>query len=272
MTVQRSAIKLTATKVAFLAFALTSLLTACTAAPAPAPTVKSSSAQAAQSSSPTTASGATDPSSTPATATFDGMGFGVAFSFQYPAFWIVNNAAPSNQEGGPFVISNESNVEVASLSVFPFFSVDPCTGICADIPVSYLGDVPGHGTLAGKTYTVQTKAMDLTSRKDLQDANNWKGNVRLIVGITGVPATTGAEDPFHFTTRAGIQVGSSIDSLRPIRFIADHYFNTMAEAKAYTSSKEYSQIQAMMSSLTATPTAGNDSAAPRPTATESALR
>ena len=259
MTVQRSAIKLKATKVAFLAFALTSLLTACTAAPAPNPDISSAPARSTQSVPH-------------ATATFDGMRSGVAFSFQYPTSWTVNITDPPSQDKGQFVISKEPSVEVASISVLLILSVDGCTGICADIPVSYLGAIPGLGTLGGENYTVETKAMDLTSRKDLQDANKWKDNVRLIVGVTGAPSTMEAEDPFHFTTWAGVQTGSPSDSTRPIKFIADRYFKTMTEAKEYTSSKEYSQIQAMMSSLTATFTAGNESAAPKPTATESALR
>ncbi|WP_258064605.1 hypothetical protein [Arthrobacter sp. ZGTC131] len=200
------------------------------------------------------------------------MGFDVAFSFDYPATWTVTNTGPPNQEGGPFVVLNEAGVEVASLVVQPYLEVEPCRGVCGDMAVSYLGEVPGQGMLGEKSYAVQTKSMDLTSREDLQKANRWEGNVRLIVGVVGNPSTTQAEDPFHFTTRAGIDVPSPSSPIRPIIFAADRYFETMTEAKAYTSSGEHTQVQVMMQSLKATAVTGTSRGTITPTATPTGLR
>ncbi|MFF1254639.1 hypothetical protein ACFVYC_19370 [Pseudarthrobacter sp. NPDC058329] len=211
---------------------------------------------------------AASPSPTAPGATFNGVAFDVAFSFQYPASWTVTNRGPDNQEGGPFVITNEANVEIASLEVRPVFSIGPCDRICADMDVTYLGEVPGRGTLGEKTYAVQTKAMDLTSRKDLQQANGWEDNVRLIVGVVGNPSDTPAEDPFHFQTLAGIDTHAKDSPLRPITFAAQRHFRTMTEAKAYTSSSEYVQLQAMMGSLEATITTSSEGGASTPTTGE----
>jgi hypothetical protein len=124
------------------------------------------------------------------------------------------------------VISNEAGVEVAYLVVQPYLEVEPCRGVCGDMADSYLGEVPWQGMLGDKSYAAQTKAMDVTSREDLQKANRWEGNVRLIVGVAGSPSTTTqAEDPFHFTTRAGIDVSSASSPVRPI-FASDRYFET----------------------------------------------
>jgi hypothetical protein len=137
------------------------------------------------------------------------------------------------------------------------------------MPVNYLGEVPGQGTLGEKPYAVQTKAMDLTSRQDLQKANRWQGNVRLTVGVVGNPSTTPAEDPFHFTTSASIDVPATSSPVRPIIFAADRYFETMTEAKAYTSSSEHAQLQTMMRSLQASAvTGGTTNSTPTPTATK----
>jgi hypothetical protein len=252
--------------------ALTSTLAACTAGPASAPSESSTtrSAEQAESESPEPTKG--DPASTSSDATFNGVGFDVAFSFDYPATWTVTNTGPPNQEGGPFVVSNEAGVEVASLVVQPYLEVEPCRGVCGDMAVSYLGEVPGQGMLGDKSYAVQTKAMDLTSREDLQKANGWEGNVRLILGVAGNPSTTPAEDPFHFTTLAGIDVPSTSSPVRPIIFAADRYFETMTEAKAYTSSHEHTQIQAMMRSLRATAVPGAGRGTPTPTVTPTGLR
>jgi hypothetical protein len=170
------------------------------------------------------------------------------------------------------MISNEAAVEVASLVVQPYLEVEPCRRACGDMAVSYLGEVPGQGMLGDKSYAVQTKAMDLTSREDLHKANRWEGNVRLIVGVVGNPSTTPAEDPFHFTTGASMDVPSTSSPVRPIIFAADRYFETMTEAKAYTSSSEYTQIQAMMQSLRATAATSAGRATPTPIATPTGLR
>lgn len=184
-------------------------------------------------------------------ATFNGVEFDVAFSFDYPATWTVTNIGPTHQ-GGPFIITNEADVDVASLLVQPYFELEPCRGVCGDVAVSYLGVVPGQGMLGKKTYAVQTKAMDLTSRKDLQKANRWEDNVLLLVGVVGNPPTTPAEDPYHFRTLAGVEVPSTSSPIRPVIFVANRYFGTMTEAKAYTSTREHAMIQAMMGSLKAT--------------------
>jgi hypothetical protein len=259
-------------KVVVFCLALTSTLTACTAGPAPEPSGSSTtrSAELTKSESPVPTNSAPTPTSSDAT--FNGVGFDVAFSFDYPATWTVTNTGPPNQEGGPFVISNEAGVEVASLHVEPQFSAYRCEGVCGDMAVSYLGEVPGQGMLGGKSYAVQTKAMDLTSRKDLQKENGWEGSVRLIVGVAGSPSTTPAEDPFHFTTLAGIHVPSASSPVRPIIFAADRYFETMTEAKAYTSSPEHTQIQAMMRSLKATAATSAGRGTPAPPVTPTGLR
>ncbi|MDQ0618259.1 hypothetical protein QFZ33_002283 [Arthrobacter globiformis] len=259
-------------KVIVFCLALTLTLTACAPGPAPEPSESSTtrSAEPTKSESPAPTKG--DPVPTSTDATFNGVGFDVAFSFDYPATWTVTNTGPPNQEGGPFVISNEAGVEVASLVVQPYLEVEPCRGVCGDMAVSYLGEVPGQGMLGDKSYAVQTKAMDLTSREDLQKGNRWAGNVRLIVGVVGNPSTTQAEDPFHFTTRAGIDVPSTSSPVRPIIFAADRYFETMTEAKAYTSSNEHTRIQAMMRSLKAAAITGTGRGTPTPTATPTGLR
>lgn len=200
------------------------------------------------------------------------MGFDVAFSFDYPATWTVTDTGPPSQEGGPFVIADEAGAEVASLHVEPQLSVYPCERVCGEMAVSYLGEVPGQGKLGDESYAVQTKAMDLTSREDLQEANSWEGNVRLIVGVVGNPSTHQEEDPFHFTTRAGIDVPSTSSPIRPIIFGAYRHFKTMTDAKAYTSSSQYAQIQAMLRSLNATVVPGTGSGTSTPTATPTELR
>lgn len=271
MTVQRSGMMPATLKVTVLCWALTWTLTACTGRPAPVPSESSTT----RSAGPNTVSPAptkSDPAPTSSSASFNGVGFDVAFSFAYPATWTVTNTAPPNQEGGPFVISNEAGVEVASLYVQPQLTAYRCEGVCGDMAVSYLGEVPGQGMLGDKPYSVQTKAMDLTSRQDLQKANRWQGNVRLTVGVVGNPSTTPAEDPFYFTTGAGIDVPSTSSPVRPIIFAADRYFETMTEAKAYTSSSEHAQIHSMMRSLNATVVTGTDRGTPTPTATLTRFR
>ncbi|MCT9627228.1 hypothetical protein HWD94_19215 [Pseudarthrobacter equi] len=261
------------TTMKFMVFclALTSTLTACTAGPAPVPS-ESSTTRSAEPITESPLPTKSDPAPTSSSATFNGVEFDVAFSFDYPATWTVTNTAPPNQEGGPFVISNEASVEVASLHVEPQFSAYRCERVCGDMAVSYLGEVPGQGMLGDKSYAVQTKAMDLTSRKDQQTANRWEDNVRLIVGVVGNPSTTQAEDPFHFSTLAAVDVPSTSSPVRPVIFAADRYFETMTEAKAYTSSSEHTQIQAMMQSLKATGATGTGKGTPTPTATPSGLR
>lgn len=253
-------------------FALSSLLTACSFEPAPGPSEGSSAgtAESTRTESPATPDASSPPGPTASSATFSGVENDVAFSFAYPATWTVTKSDPSIQNGGDsFVITNEAGTGVASFTVLPYLEVGPCSAVCADASVSYLGEVPGQGTLAGRSYSIQTKAMDLTSRGDLQEANGWENNVRLLIGVAGVPGTTPAEDPVHFTIGAGIQTGSTSDSLRPIVFSAHRDFGTMAEAKAYTSSGEHAQIQAMMRSLQATAAVGTSlgSQTPVPTRT-----
>ena len=258
-------------KVIVFCLALTSTLTACTAGPAPVPS-ESSTTRSAEPNTESPAPTKSDPAPTSSNATFNGVGFDVAFSFDYPATWTVTNTGPANQEGGPFVIANEAGVEVASLVVQPYLEVEPCRGVCGDMAVSNLGVVAGQGTLGDKTYAVQTKAMDLTSREDLQKANSWEGNVRLIVGVAGDTSTTQAEDPFHFTTLAGIDVPSTSSPVRPIIFAADRYFETMTEAKAYTSSREHAELQTMMRSFQAAAApAARTNSTPTPTATKVGL-
>lgn len=257
VTVQRSGTMPAILKAMVFCLALTASLTACTAGPTPEPSQRSAEPNSA-SSAPTKS----DPAPTSFNATFNGVEFDVAFSFDYPATWTVTNAAPPNQDGGPFVIFDEAGVEVASLFVQPQFTANRCERVCGDMPVSYLGEVPGQGRLGDMSYSVQTKAMDLTSRKDLQTANRWEHNVRLTVGVVGNPSTTPAEDPFHFTTGAIIDVPSTSSPVRPITFAADRYFETLTEAKAFTSSSEHIQVQAMMQSLRATAATGTDTPAP----------
>lgn len=224
----------TTIKVVVLCLALTSTLTACTAAPTAEPSQSSTtrSAELPESESPEPTMSTLGPVPTSSNATFNGLGLDVAFSFHYPASWTVTNTGQPNQEGGPFVITNEADSEVASLVVQPYLEVEPCRGVCGDMAVSSLGEVSGQGTLANRTYVVQTKAMDLTSRRDLQEANKWENNVLLITGVTGVPSKNSAEDPVHFTTLAGIQTNSTLESTRPIVFGAYRYFGTLTEAKA----------------------------------------
>lgn len=136
--------------------------------------------------------------------------------------------------------------------------------------VNYLGEVPGQGTLGGNSFAVQTKAMDLTSREDLQKANRWEGNVRLIVGVVRNPSTAQEEDPFHFRALAAVDVPSTSSPVRPVIFAAFRHFETMTEAKAYTSSSEHAQLQTMMRSLqAAAATGGTTNNTPTPTATKS---
>ena len=258
-------------KVTVLCLALTSTLTACTAGPAPVPS-ESFTTTSAEPNTESPAPTKSDPASTSSSATFNGVEFDVTFSFDYPATWTVTNTAPPNQEGGPFMIANEAGVEVASLHLEPQLTANRCERVCGDMAVSYLGEVPGQGMLGDKPYSVQTKAMDLTSRQDLQKANRWQGNVRLTVGVVGNPPTTPTEDPFYFTTGAGIDVLSTSSPVRPIIFAADRYFETMAVAKAYTSSSEHAQIHSMMRSLNATVTTGAGMGIPTPTATPSGFR
>lgn len=247
--------------------ALTSTLTACTAGPAPEPSESSTTRPADPTKSESPDPTNSDPAATSSKATFNGVGFDVAFSFDYPATWTVTNTGPPNQEGGPFVISNETGVEVASLHVQPQFSTYPCEGVCGDMAVTYLGEVHGQGMLGDKSFAVQTKAMDLTPRKDLQRANRWEDNVRLIVGVVGNPSTSQQEDPFHFTTLAGIDVPSTSSPVRPVIFAAYRDFGTMTEAKGYTSSSEHAQLQTMMRSLQAAAATGaTTNSAPTPTA------
>ncbi|ABM07006.1 putative lipoprotein [Paenarthrobacter aurescens TC1] len=242
------------TKVGGICLAVAALLTSCTPGPAPSAQESTKAALVAPSTTATTEpKSATTKPSVPS-ATYSGVAWDVAFSFDYPAAWTVTDSGAAKKlQGGPFVISDEAGVEVASLAVLPVLSVDPCTGVCGDVAVSYLAEVPGQGSLNGTSYSVQTKAMDLTTRKDLQQANRWRDNVRLITGVAGKPATQAEEDPFHFTTWAGIQTTSASDSTRPIIFGAYRYFGTLTEAKAYTASREHLQLQNMMSSLQAKP-------------------
>lgn len=170
------------------------------------------------------------------------------------------------------MISDEAGVEVASLYVQPQLTAYKCDAVCGDMAVSYLGEVPGQGMLGDRSYSVQTKAMDLTSRKDLKKANRWQDNVRLTVGVVGNPSTTSTEDPSYFTTGASIDVPSTSSPVRPIIFAADRYFKTMTEAKAYTSSSEHEQIQAMMRSLKATVVTGGGRGTSTPAATSTGLR
>lgn len=222
----------------FLCLPLTSTLAACTAGPTPEPSERFTTNSSPAPTSPN--------------ATFQGVGLDVAFSFDYPTTWTVADSDPTNRyEGGDFMIANEAGVEVASLVILPSLHVSPCRGVCGEGAVSYLGVVHGQGTLAAKSFVVQTKAMDLTSREDLQEANAWDDNIRLITGVAGVTSNDPVEDPVHFSTMAGIRTGSTAESSRPIIFGAYRYFSTMAEAKAYTSSKEHRQIQTMMRSLNA---------------------
>lgn len=271
MTVERSGMMSAAMKVIVFCLALTSTLTACTAGPTPEPS-ESSTTTSAEPNTESPAPTKSDPAPKSSSASFNGVEFDVTFSFDYPATWTVTNTAPPNQEGGPFVISNEAGVEVASLYVQPQLTAYQCEGVCGDMAVSYLGEVPGQGMLGDKPYSVQTKAMDLTSRQDLQKANRWQGNVRLTIGVVGNPSTTPAEDPFYFTTSASIDVPSTSSPVRPIIFAADRYFETMTEAKAYTSSNEHEQIQAMMRSVKATAVTGGGRGTPTPTATSTGLR
>lgn len=216
-------------------------LAGCTSEPGPTP-APSERPAAPKTSAPTKE----------ASRTFNGMGFDVAFSFDYPASWTVADHAPPNQEGGPFVISNEVGLAVASLSIQPQLTAYECKGACGDMAVSYLGDVPGEGMLGETTYAVRTKAMDLSSRADLREKNGWTGNVRLIVGVEGSRSAAPKEDPFYFAPGAGIDVPSTSSPVRPIIFSANRHFETMAAAKSYTSSSEHAEIQAMLQSLNAT--------------------
>ena len=250
---------------------LASLVTGCSFQSAPEPSESPATGSAAPTKSgipgPTVSGNSTE--SKAPVAIFSGVGRDVAFSFEYPVTWTVKSPDPSDQsQEAHFVVTDETGSEVASLQVRPVFSLAGCSGACDDMPVSYLGEVPGQGNLAGKSYSVQTKAMDLTSRKDLQEASHWEGNIRLIVGVVGAPATTPAQDPSHFATGAGIQTNSSSESFRPIIFSASRHFETMTEAKAYTSSVEHSEIRAMMGSLQAFPAAGTARGTPTPTAVQ----
>lgn len=220
-------------------------LTACTSeqGPVPAPTERSATDSAALNTSAPTKE---------TSRTFNGAGFDVAFSFDYPASWTVADDTLPDQEGGPFVISNEVGLAVASLFIQPQLTAYPCEGVCGDMAVSYLGEVQGKGMLGKNTYAVRTKAMDLSVREDLREKNEWKGNVRLIVGIEGNRSTVLKEDPFYFASGAGINVPSATSPVRPIIFSAYRHFETMAAATSYASSDEHAKIQSMLQSLNAT--------------------
>lgn len=119
----------TTMKVMVFCLALISTLTACTAGPTPEPS-ESSTTRSTEPNSESPEPTKSDPAPTSSNATFNGVEFDVAFSFDYPATWTVTNTSPPDQEGGPFVIANEAGVEVASLVVQPYLEVGPCRGVC----------------------------------------------------------------------------------------------------------------------------------------------
>lgn len=249
MTLQRRGPTPTTVKVMTCCLALIFTLTACSVGPAAAPAGSSTTrSEIPNIGSPTPTQSKTVPTS--AGAAFTGVDFDVAFSFDYPATWSVTNTA-AGQNGGFYVIIDEAGARVASLHVEPQLTAYPCEGVCGNMPVSYFGEVPGQGQLGENSFSVQTKAMDLTTRQDLREANGWPGNVRLTVGVVGKPSTTPEEDPFHFRTGAGVNVPSSSSPVRPIIFAADRYFESMIEARAYTTTSEYKQIRTMLQSLEA---------------------
>lgn len=194
-------------------------------------------------------------------ATYDATALDVEFSFEYPAAWSV-----SNESNGSFDVRNEENVRVASLVIQPNLEVEPCRFSCADAAVSYLGEIPGKGSLDGNSFVVRTKAMDLTSREDQRNAYGWAGNVLLVLGIEGGNQKPAHQDPSHFDALAGIQVTPDADGTRPIRFMAIRTFNTLTEARTYTSTAEHADIREMLASFTAQPQAGRRANSSTPTA------
>lgn len=236
---------------------LSSCLAACTAFPAPNPDPSNpTTTPPVESPSISTPSSSTTEADPPLSqATFSAVTLDVAFAFDYPTTWKVTNQDPTNQyQGGPFVVTNEEGTEVASLLVLPSLHAEPCRGVCADTPVSYLAEVPGENTVGDRSFTVRTMAMDLTSRSDLRNANEWLDHVKLVVGVNGAagPGSTDM-DPVHFVTGSGVQTGETAESIRPLSFGAVRYFESLSTAKGYTASAEHAQIQGMLASLRASP-------------------
>lgn len=197
-------------------------------------------------------------------ATYNATALGVEFSFVYPAAWSVADSL--SEASGWLDVRDERNVRVASLVIQPYLEVEPCRFSCGDVTVTYLGELTGNGSLDGSSFVVRTKAMDLTSREDQRKANGWVGNVLLVLGIEGGKQKPAQEDPFHFGAIAGIQVTPDADGTRPIRFVATRTFDTMTEARAYTSTAEHKKIREMLASFSAHPQMGQnpDSSTPMP--------
>lgn len=188
-------------------------------------------------------------------AAFSGIAIDVAFSFTYPATWTVTDTDPKGEYAfKAYDIANEVGSPVASLTVLPYLEVEPCRSICDDIPVIQLGERPGDGDLGGNSYLVRTQAMDLTLREDLQQVHRWNNNVNLLTGVVGTSPALEEQDPQHFELQTGFSTQGSIESFRALKFGTSRFFTTVQEAKTYTSSPEYLQLQAMFTSFQATAT------------------
>lgn len=195
-------------------------------------------------------------------ATYTGAVLSVQFSFEYPPGWSVSDL--SSETNGLLNVMDERNARVASLVIQPYLEVEPCRFSCADAAVSYLGEVPGQSSLGGSEFVVQTKAMDLTSRKDQRDANGWPKSVLLVVGVEGGTQKPATEDPTHFGALAGIRVTPEPEGIRTIRFMAVRSFDTLTEARSYTSTNEHGNVREMLASFTARPQAGQRTDSPTP--------
>ncbi|WP_411373305.1 hypothetical protein ACLH0K_09000 [Arthrobacter sp. MPF02] len=190
---------------------------------------------------------AAPPSAAPSAAvTYSGEAEDAKFSFEHPRDWKVDDAAP-----GGATITNARGEEVGQLAVYAVWDAN---GAMKARPVTTLPSTPGRTPLSETgPFVVRNVVMDLNSYPEELGMLDWPKPVQLSMSVSAPdPAPVKELVPFLLYGLAQVETGKlSVGGLttRLVLFNSSKYFNTMAEATAYTKTPEYQQIQAMLASF-----------------------
>ncbi|WP_427117276.1 hypothetical protein [Pseudarthrobacter scleromae] len=189
---------------------------------------------------------------------YAGTQLGTNYTFKYPSGWKV-----ADKKNFPYMaevgIYDGKGIEMAGLSVMTSWDANssvklrkvakswetPSTGT-----VSAAGTINGGKTGASK-FLVRTVIMDLTPYPEEASGLKWDKPVAVAVsaGLWDAPATELA--PFLLTGVGAITATDTVNGqpYAPFVFASQRYFDTVAEAEAWTGTEEYHNVVDMIASF-----------------------
>ena len=177
------------------------------------------------------------------TTTHEVIASGVHLIFEYPATWSVTGPPAQGR------VNNAAGIEVATFDVVATWDAN---GPLPARPAVMFPATPGASPLSGTgEFIVRNAALDLSGYKEDLSLVRWPKPVRLVISsdeTAGQNATTLVPCAMNGV----VAVKQDTPSGRLERFIvfqSSKYFDTMEQARAYTQTEEYRQIQAMIASL-----------------------